>query len=315
MDTPFKPLLDRNSSALQAEEHFSTQLKLLKDVVNYGSNLVPSCFTSSQRNLGDAIAITVFLKQVVASLDAIHVLGSNACVHSCWLQVRALFEASVYLDYLFKGDKSKKAEYYYISNIRRELHWTKVSQSDQPEREQLLADLGSLAGSLEKDRIELEEIGRIQLSDIESFLQREPWSSINAHFDELRGNRPFDVSWYRPLGLSSLRKLSNEVDRLSEYVLLYSKGSEVTHVADYKPHVKFSKENAEIVPIRHLADMKNVIILSLFTTLRAYRSALAEYRPAQIEEFGRRYRRDWQAPFDRLRSTNYVFRYDDLARI
>ena len=83
MDTPYKPLLDRDFHVSQVIEHFSRQLALMQDVVNYGSNLVLRCLTTSDRTLGDTIAITVFLKQIVASLDTILVLLSNACVLAC----------------------------------------------------------------------------------------------------------------------------------------------------------------------------------------------------------------------------------------
>lgn len=43
--------------------HFADGLWLLKDMVNYGSNLIPRCFVDSGRELPDIIVLPVLLRQ------------------------------------------------------------------------------------------------------------------------------------------------------------------------------------------------------------------------------------------------------------
>ena len=168
MDNPYEPLLHRQLHIHDVNTHFSDQLALVRDIVNYGSNLVPSCYTSSAKSLGDIIAITVLLKQMIAMLDSIEVLLANACVPVSWLQVRALFEASVYLDFLLSGERDRKAEFYYVANIRKELRWTKITQPHDPERTSFAGDLGEFAGILEQEATSIQNIGKHQLEKIDA---------------------------------------------------------------------------------------------------------------------------------------------------
>ena len=315
MDTPFEALLHRRLHTHDVNTHFSEQLAMVHDIVNYGSNLVPSCFASSAKSLGDVIAITVLLKQVIAMLDSIEVLLANACVPVSWLQVRALFEASVYLDFLLSGEKDQKAEFYYVANVRRELRWTKITQPHDPERTSFANSLGDFADILEQEAESIQEIGEHQMQNIERFLEKEPWASRNQRFEELRGNRSYDVNWYVPFGHHSFRQLSDAVGRLHEYALIYSTSSAKIHGSDYKPHVKFAKNSINLEPIRNLSDIATVLNFSLTAVLRSYERTLREYRPGQIQEFKRRYTRDWQEPFNAIQTVKYTHHGNDPVEL
>jgi len=43
-ENPYEPLLHRELHVHDVKEHFSKQLELLRDVVNYGTNLIASTF-------------------------------------------------------------------------------------------------------------------------------------------------------------------------------------------------------------------------------------------------------------------------------
>lgn len=43
-ENEFKPLLDREAALKDSERVFAAQLQLLRDVINYGTNLIPRCF-------------------------------------------------------------------------------------------------------------------------------------------------------------------------------------------------------------------------------------------------------------------------------
>ena len=103
-EKPFDPLLHRELHIHDVQENFSQQLLLLRDVVNYGTNLIPAAFNSSDRALVDIVVIPVLLKQLVSMLDAYEVLVSNACVPASVLHYRSAFEASLYIDFILSGD-------------------------------------------------------------------------------------------------------------------------------------------------------------------------------------------------------------------
>ena len=82
---PHKILLDRDLYAAFIREEFSDTTDLIEELVNYGSNLVPRCYVSSEQKLHDIVVIWNFLKQGVALLDGIHVLALKGSTTPCFL--------------------------------------------------------------------------------------------------------------------------------------------------------------------------------------------------------------------------------------
>ncbi|MBW2647486.1 MAG: hypothetical protein JRE23_15180 [Deltaproteobacteria bacterium] len=129
----YQALIDRDTSVAQLNENFSEILEVLRDVVNYGSNLVPRCFVSSKRTLEDAIVLGVLVRQAIAMFDAIEILLSNAAVYPCHLQTRAIFEVSLYLEWVLQKDTEKRAKYFYVANVRQERVWAMRTQTGSSE--------------------------------------------------------------------------------------------------------------------------------------------------------------------------------------
>ena len=132
-EAEYKPLLDPEGVVKQIKEHLGPWIKLIRDVTNYGSNHIPRCFGSSKKQLADIVVLGILLRQVVAMLDAIEVLLANGAVHAAKLQMRALFEASAYMDWILSSDSEKKAEYFYVHNLRRKRLWARRTQPSSVE--------------------------------------------------------------------------------------------------------------------------------------------------------------------------------------
>jgi hypothetical protein len=122
---------------IQSLAYASEQLKpwtnLLQNLANYGSHLIPRAYSSSGKTLGDAVLIDVLLRQLVAMIDAIEILLCRSAVHAATLQLRAMFEASVYIDWMLAGDRENKAAYYYVHNLLRLRRWAMRVQSGTAE--------------------------------------------------------------------------------------------------------------------------------------------------------------------------------------
>jgi hypothetical protein len=122
-DDPHKGLLDDESASKIASEQLKPWTNLLRDLANYGSNLIPRAYSSSGKTLGDVVVIGILLRQVVAMIDAIEILLGRSAVHAATLQLSALFEASVYIEWMLAGDRETKAAYYYVHNLLRLRLW------------------------------------------------------------------------------------------------------------------------------------------------------------------------------------------------
>jgi hypothetical protein len=113
-EEPLKSLLERDLHIAYVKEYFSDIIDVMRDMTNYGTNLIMRCFVTGKSELEDAIILGVIVRQAVAMFDALEILISNAAVYPAHLQARALFEASLYLQWILKDDATLKAKHYGI---------------------------------------------------------------------------------------------------------------------------------------------------------------------------------------------------------
>jgi len=298
----FKRLLDREHAVSDVRQHLSRWIALMQDLVNYGTNLIPRCFTSSARTLGDVILIGTLLRQAVAMLDGAEVLLSNGAVHSAKLQMRALLETALYIDWVLLGDADRKTDYYYVHNLRRKRRWAERIRGVSPAGREFVEMMDAIGVPTPQDRKNLAEG---QIAEIDRVLAKPRFALINADFEDHRKGTG-DTHWYSPLGPKNLREVAKSVGKLPQYVLWYSTSSEVIHGSNYGDHVKFKPESGRITfePIRYLENFGSVYHFSVIITIPVYRSLLEKYRPGELPAFSRKYLESWQKDFMNVPTVN-----------
>src|SRR5262249_35332610 len=116
-------ILNRDEAENASAEHFAPQIELLRDLADYGSNLVVRAFHSSPRRMEDVVVCGVLLKQIVAMVDATERLFSAGAVHAAFLPARSAFEASIYLDFVLAANSARRGKLYYVGNLRTYRMW------------------------------------------------------------------------------------------------------------------------------------------------------------------------------------------------
>lgn len=295
-ESEFKGLLNRADTIADAKRIFSAQLDVMVDLTNYGTNLIPRAYNSSQKDLKDVVLIAILLRQVVAMLDAIEVLASAGAIYAAELQARALFEASVYMEWMLKGNTEKKANYYYVHNLRRIRRWALRMQSGTPEATSLAPDFASLPAF--RNPAAIQEAQKT-VNQANRILSRPEFKDINQAFD-MCSKRPekYDVGWYTPLGKRTIGAVIADLGKSAEYTVFYAAGSEATHASSYAQHVQFGEGIITFEGIRQLPKFESLFRFSVTNTLRSYRMILAEYRPGELTgAFRRKYEENWQQAF------------------
>jgi hypothetical protein len=293
-ESEFKALLDRDGVVAAIKEHLRPWTGLVNDITSYGTNLIPRCFNSSGRKLEDVMLLAVLLRQVVAMIDGVDILLSNGAVHAANLQMRALFEASVYIDWILLGDSEKKAVYYYVHNLRRRRQWAMLAQPGTKQSQdftEMLNKVGMPIGDNVRDS------AQSRIKDIDRILSQPTFAAVSADFEKRREKKAFDPAWYVPLGERSLRTMSKKVDKAALYVFLYGGASEVMHASSYEHHVKFGLGEVTFEPIRSVEGFGNVFHFTLAVTISTFRRILREYRPEELGTFARKYVEKWQKEF------------------
>ena len=299
-ENEFKPLLDRDRALDDVKRHLRPWLDLIRDVTNYGTNLIPRCFSSSEKKFKDVVVIGTLLRQVVAMLDSVEILLSQGAPHPANLQMRALFEAYVYIEWMLESDAEKKASYYYVHNLRRKRLWANRAQPGSPEAEEFAGIMGKLNVQATQG---VRKAARKQIQEIDRVLSTPKFVPIGQDFDRHRKGK-HDPAWYVPLGERSFAAVTRAVHKESLYVF-YSLASEVMHTSTYSPHVSFTGDKVTFEPIRYLKGFESVLRFSISVALLTYMRVLTEYRPAELPAFGRKYRENWQKEFMNFLNIKY----------
>jgi hypothetical protein len=293
-EDPHKGLLNDESATAFASEQLKPWTNLLRDLANYGSHLIPRAFSSSGKTLGDAVVIGILLRQLVAMIDAIEILLCRSAVHAATLQLRAMFEASVYIDWMLAGDRENKAAYYYVHNLLRNRLWAMRMQSGTPES-------SSFKGIMNKASLPVDETlgdeGKSQVQEIDRVLSQPRFVAVRDEFRDWKkrnGRRP---AWYSPLGVADLRSMARNVNKEPLYVIVYGSGSEVMHASNYGQHVRIQSERITFYSIRHPKRFSTTVRLTATIAIDIFMKILHEYREGECSRFGQKYVEKWQQAF------------------
>jgi hypothetical protein len=293
-EDPHKGLLDDESATAFASEQLKTWTNLLRDLANYGSHLIARAFSSSGKTLGDAVLIGILLRQLVAMIDAIEILLCRSAVHAATLQLRAMFEASVYIDWMLAGDREKKAAYYYVHNLLRLRLWAMRVQSGTAESSSF-KDIFTNAG-LPVDET-LGEEGKNQVQEIDRVLSQPRFLAIHDDFRGWKKQNGRQAAWYSPLGVTDLRNMAISVKKEPLYVFLYGPGSEVMHASNYSQHIHMQSGRITFYSIRHPKQFSTTVRLTATIAIGIFMEVLHEYREGACSRFGQKYVEKWQRAF------------------
>lgn len=133
------------------------------------------------------------------------------------------------MTWILDSNSEKKAQYYYVWNLRNELNWCKKGipgTSEYEAFEKINADKINIGG--------MSEEASKRANEIQQHLQSGDFSEINGEFDAARGRSPYDVKWYAPLGAKSIRAVAKDINMLHLYEFLYSSASESVHSSNRK---------------------------------------------------------------------------------
>jgi Family of unknown function (DUF5677) len=310
-ESAYPGLLNRAEARRAVETHIAEIPRLLAELVDYGTLLIPRCLSDQTRELVDLIAVAVFLKQGVEMLDGAQILLDQAAVRPATLQLRALFEVSVYLDWLLAADSSERATAYYTWNLRRKRTWMLRAIPGRAEHREMETDLAGLGPLIETNRDEVAREAERQLIAVNDLLSGPDYSAMNARFDAGRGGRMYDPAWYSIFfpgpRRATLRNLVKSVGRTGEYRLIYELGSESMHSSRSDVHIQVLKSSVRLRHLRDLTDVGLVAQLIAGQAIHMFGVALDRYRPSERENFARKYAERWREAYLRQRSVRYEY--------
>ncbi|WP_191629127.1 DUF5677 domain-containing protein [Pandoraea terrae] len=297
MNEQSRLILDRQAPAKVIETHLGQQCDMIRELADYGADLICSAYAHSPRQLTDAIALGVLLKQVVAMVDAADALIRIGAIHSAHLQARAACEASFYLEWMLSSDSENKAKHYYVASLRDQKQWAIRASSGTPENKRFVDSLAQ-AGIDDSWTSEMNpDETATYLERVNAILAQPELAGIQESFEKYTKKYRRPAQWYQPMGFKSIADIASALSRKYEYIIFYSKGSNVVHSGSHFDHIAFSKSNVRFKGIRSVDNCKESIMHLVQIAMRSYRAVNQRYIPEDEQALGRLWIERWRAPF------------------
>lgn len=295
-DNPHTAILDRTIFRTLIGESFSPQMDVLEQMVNYGTNLLPRCYASSNKRIPDTVAILSFLKHAVSSLDAIHILAREGAILACMTHIRSLFEIDLNLRWIFREDFENRATAYFVWSLRRKRYWLRCYLEGTPE---YAANIAHMEGS-PGENITVpfsQEVIQAAIAKEDRRLQLPEVADVNRMFDQHMSGSGKDVEWYRPFGPTSIRDMAIRLGDEGHYKVFYSQLSRMTHGLSLENQFHFDAAKKEVIfdHIRTLDSLDFVLQLTFTYSLRIYKHSLEYFRYGELDAFSRKYITEWRA--------------------
>lgn len=307
-DTPHRDVLDREGSASEAAQFFAPTLELMKEVVDYGTNLLVRCLRASSGEMDAMVSIAVLGKQVIAALDAVEQLASTGSALGTRVVARSMLEASLYCEWVLAASSKQRARAYYVADLRRELSRFRRMLPGSPQNSQLRADMGHLYEDLSLDVPNGTEYIENRILELETHLGSESFVEINSEFNRLRKESGREPRWHQVVGARTLRDVAKQVGRLADYTIFYSTYSDETHSSSRRSHLVVADSTAVLHPIRHLDQLGGVCRMCLTFAFRTYRALLIAHRPDELPAIARLFRTDWADRFNSVPMVDVEFK-------
>ncbi len=303
-DKANRAILDRQKAKEDAAK-FGAYLDLLREIVDYGTDLVLRAYFTSKKGLSDAIISVFFLKQGVTFIDSIEILLSQGTVSGAIVPTRSLFEITLLINWILQTDTEKRVRQFYVSHLRQQREWAQKLILGTKEKEAFDKIMDAYPSVRAKISNDIREIAKKQKAAIDRILSQPEFTQINQEFDRLRKEKRYDPPWYQPWGVNSLMEMAQRLGRAADYRVFYGSFSETAHGMDLKRHLQFRKGKIVFEPIRNLDEIDTILRYTLNLALGLYSKVLEYFRPEEITNFRRKYLKEWQERFRSIPKVKY----------
>lgn len=277
---PLQSILYRELATVNAKPLIQIASPLLRELVNFGTNALVRCATSTKRKVNEDLAVFSLYRHTLEMTDGVEVLLSQACATPSIPLLRSSFEALISMEYIVQSD----AEY-----VTRSLSWL-VGYIHERIRTYQRLDPTTTRGAdilkaIEQDesiqslplppKIEIDKA----LHNLTALLADPQLAAIHHDFLSLPGRK----AWYRLYGgPNDLRQLSHRVGRSAFYEYLYRYWSRVSHAHHFAASIaEDPKGHARFRPIRDPQELKPVAAVAASIALAATRKLITKFRPGE----------------------------------
>jgi|GEM_PF-846597 len=288
---PLRKLLDREESIDDAKEKIGKVSPLLKEVINYSTNVCGRCFITETPLKEEDKSIAFLYRHIIEFADAVEVLISNCCPMPAIPLVRSMYEALLTIQYILKENYKN-----------RSLAWLYLYYHDLLEKHKIY-DINSDEFKNFKKRSEregmknvLNELGNPEvkkyIKDISDKLNEEIFKDIAIEFNKYKNDKSeksnsYGCSLFNFFGAKrKLFDLTIKLKRSVEYDTLYRLWCSYGHAFELLMYSqKESIEKGKIPKIRKSDELERNAGLAISFLLKATEMIFNHFREEDLNAF------------------------------
>ena len=106
---PHERLLNRHNARIENKEYHEELDAAFEGLINDATWIFSRVSETAEENLERDICL-LLLRHMIEMADAVHILLAHASSRPARLQLRSMFEALLYLDFILEGDTTRDAQ-------------------------------------------------------------------------------------------------------------------------------------------------------------------------------------------------------------
>ena len=303
---PLETILYRDLSKTEAKEDIETSSKVLQELVNFGTNAIARCSTSTSLTgkENEDVAVLTLYRHIIELTDGIEVLLSQSCPMAAIPVLRSAFEALLAIEYLLENESDyvQRSLAWIVSYTHKRINmYDRLDPSTQ--KGQAAKELFDRDKVMTENSIKFGSISDIQKAKakLQVVLTKPNLQPIESEYlKQIKYKKNNNIQWYSLFGgPANLRALANQLQRGGFYEILYRQWSTIVHGEDFSSFMdNTNKGNIAIRRLRDPAKIREIANFAAIFLLDTTRLILKKLRPG--ENLAAWYTRDIQNNFKRL---------------
>jgi hypothetical protein len=293
----FEPILDRDTTKVFAKPIIDIASPILKEAVNWATNLYPRCQTSKAGEKPEAFSLLALFLHVIQSIDAVEVLVSQSCGAPANLILRSAFEAKLSIEYICEKKSQRRSAAWAVKHILEEIEYYKNYSPTDPKGNQFREAWDeSNWGSFMHPQPFAE--GAQACENLKQKLKSPQYADVYKDYQQMIKNPNRLPEWYSlDKGPRNLWELAQHLKHGVEYEMFYKAWSKQSHATDTHHLTLPMTDGTSILgPLRNPLDLVNVSTGGLVIMMETLMLVLKKFRPDEISNL-----KDWHRKeiFDR----------------
>ncbi|MFC1917213.1 DUF5677 domain-containing protein [Chloroflexota bacterium] len=279
----FEPILSREFAIGLSKPIIDVASPILKESVNWATNLYPRCQTSKAGEKPEAFSLLALFLHVIQSIDAVEVLVSNSCGTPANLILRSAFEAKLSIEYICEKKSQRRSTAWAVKHILQEIEYYKNYNPTDPKGTQFRETWDESNWGQFMNPQSLAEASKA-MENLEQKLKSPQYADVYRDYQQLITNRNRLPEWYSiDEGPKNLWALAGYLKHGVEYEMFYKAWSKQSHATDTHHLLLPMPDGPNVLgPLRSPLVLVNVSTSGLVILLDTMMLVIKKFRPDEV---------------------------------